>query len=182
MQRLTTLLLGLVLVGCSRLPSTGQPIPRDAEIQVAAVALSEFVGEPDSIGVLRLYRRLQARTAQFPDSAAWTAAIDGFGLERTRYPTLVASYWRANRQARPLDEALHIPGWRVQLTDTPTEQSPDARTIHYVSRVGFAPNGDSALVAVDALCGPLCGRGVFVLYVRHRDGWRLASTLQSLHY
>jgi len=49
MQRLSTLLLGLAVVGCSRLPSTGQPGPTDAEIQVAALALSDFVGAPDSV-------------------------------------------------------------------------------------------------------------------------------------
>jgi len=68
----------------------------------------------------------------------------------------------------------------VQLTDIPTEQSPDTETVHYLSRVGFTPNGDSAIVAVDALCGPLCGRGVLVLYVRTQDGWRRVSTLQIL--
>ena len=36
-------------------------------------------------------------------------------------------------------------------------------------------------MAVDAICGPLCGRGALALYVRHQDGWRVASTLQSLH-
>jgi hypothetical protein len=175
-------LLGAVLAGCSYSPSADPPGTTDVELQVAALALSEFAGKPDSIGVLRLHSRLQARTAEFPDSAAWTAAIDGFGLERTRYPTLVASYWRANRHARLLDEALRVPGWRVQLVDTPTEQTPDVGTTYYVSRVGFAPTGDSALVAVDALCGLLCGRGVFVLYVRNQDSWDLASTLQSLQY
>lgn len=68
----------------------------------------------------------------------------------------------------------------MQLTDIPTEQSPDTETVHYLSRVGFTPNGDSAIVAVDALCGPLCGRGVLVLYVRTQDGWRRVSTLQIL--
>jgi len=146
------------------------------------VALTEFVGEPDSVGVLRVYRKLQARTAQFHDSAAWTAATDGFGLQRTRYPTLVASYWRANRHDRLLDEALRVPGWRVQLVDTPTEPAQHVGTTYYVSRVGFAPTGDSALVAVDAICGLLCGRGVFVLYVRNQDSWDVASTLQSVQY
>lgn len=179
--QLTISLLALMLVGCISSPAR-QPSARDAELVVAATALSDFVGAPDSLGVLRLSRSLQARTAQFPDSAAWTAAMDGFGLDRTRYPTLVASYWRANRQARPLDDVLPVPGWRVQLVDAPTAQSPDAGTIHSVSRTGFAPTGDSALVAVDALCGPLCGRGALLLYVRQDDGWRLASTLQRLRY
>jgi hypothetical protein len=181
-QRLTALLLGAVLAGCSHSPSAEPPGATDVELQVAAWALSEFAGKPDSNGVLRLHSRLQARTAEFPDSAAWTATIDGFGLERTRYPTLVASYWQANRHARPLDDVLQVPGWRVQLVDTLTGPSPDDEPIYYASRAGFAPTGDSVLVAVDELCGPLCGRGVLVLYVRKQDGWHLASTLQLLQY
>lgn len=176
------MLLGFVLVGCSRSPSTGQPEPMDAEILVATVALSEFVGEPDSVGVLELYRSLEARTAQFSDSAAWTAAMDTFGLRSTRYPTLIGSYWRANRRPRALHRPLRVPGWRVRLVDAQSEHSPDVRTIHYVSRVGITPTGDSALVAVDALCGLLCGHGVLVLYIRKQSGWHFASTLQMLRY
>ena len=86
------MVLALVLAGCVRSPTTRRPSLGDAELLVAAAALSDFAGEPDSLGVLRLDRRVQARNAQFPDSAAWTAATDGFGLERTRYPTLVAGY------------------------------------------------------------------------------------------
>jgi hypothetical protein len=182
MHRLTALLLGSLLAGCSQSPPADEPGATDVELRVAALALSEFAGEPDSIGVLRLHNRLRARTTEFPDSATWTAANDGFGLERTRYPTVVAGYWHANRHARPLDDVLRVPGWRVQLVDTATEPSPDDEPIYYVSRVGFAPTGDSALVSVDELCGPLCGRGVLVLYVRKQDGWHLASTLQLLQY
>lgn len=181
-RHLTTSLLAFVFVGCSSSPTTRQPGPMDTELLVAASTLSDFVGEPDSLGVLRLHRSLQARTAQFPDSAAWTAATDGFGLGRTHYPSLVASYWRANRHARSLYAVLPVPGWRVQLVDAAPEQSSNVGTVHYVSRTGFAPTGDSALVAVDALCGPLCGRGALLLYVRNQNGWRLASTLQLLQY
>ncbi|MDH4044800.1 MAG: hypothetical protein OEW06_10100 [Gemmatimonadota bacterium] len=180
--RLTTLVLGGMLIGCSRSPSTGQPGPTDVELQVAATALSDFVGEPDSLGELRLVKSLQARTAAFPDSAAWTAAIGDLVPSRDRHPTLIASYWRANRHARPLPDTLRVPGWRVRLVDIPTNDPQHVGTVYYVSRVGFTPDRDSALVAVDGLCGQLCGRGVLVLYVRTLGAWRLASTLQSLQY
>ena len=74
MPRLIILVLGLALVGCHRSSSTDQPGPTDAELRVATLAISDFVGEPDSVGQVRLHHTLQARTAQFPDSATWTTS------------------------------------------------------------------------------------------------------------
>jgi len=171
----------LLLVGCTS-SSTMRPVPPDDELLVATAALIEFVGEPDSVGVLMLHHRLVGRTRDFPDSAAWTAAMDSFGLRRVRYPTLVARYWTINRHPRRLRSPLQVPGWSVQLVDQSGQVGSGLETVHYVSRVGLSPSGDSAIVAVDAICGPLCGRGVLALYVRRVDGWKFTSTLQRLQY
>ncbi len=169
----------------SDMDNSNRPIraPPDDEILVATAALADFVGEPDSTEAIKLYERLEARTADIPDSAAWVTAIDGFGLQRTRYPDLVSRYWTANQHERRLGGALMVSGWRVELVERPTEFVADViETVHYVSRVALSAGRDSAIVAVDAICGMLCGHGVLGLYVRRDEGWVLASTLQRLQY
>ncbi len=168
------------LFNCARHPAASPVAADDVELTVAASALGDFVDDSDD-DVILLNRELVARTAGFPDSAAWTQGMDAFGIERTRYPALIGAYWRANRRPRALEAALPVSGRPVQLVDE-SESRFASKTVHVVSRVGFSRTGDSAIVAVDASCGMLCGRGVLALYVLEPAGWRLASLLQILQY
>jgi hypothetical protein len=46
-----------------------------------------------------------------------------------------------------------------------------------ISRVGFNPARDSAIVSTSYTCGPICGRFTTVLLARTAGRWAVVATL-----
>jgi hypothetical protein len=88
--------------------------------------------------------------------------------------TLRAAYRKANARPARLDRPPVVPGIEVSL------QSDGWSTLRfpvlYLSRPGFSPTRDSALVHVTEVCGGLCGEGTTVLLIRTTRGWRAVTT------
>lgn len=51
------------------------------------------------------------------------------------------------------------------------ERYPNSQGIIEVSRVGFNPKRNQALLCLSQGCGDLCGAGYYVLLAKDRDGW-----------
>jgi hypothetical protein len=64
--------------------------------------------------------------------------------------------------------AKGVGGW-----DDFNRKYPDSAGVIRLSRVGFNPNMDQALVYVTKSCGPLCGSGKYVFLVKDSDGWKV---------
>jgi hypothetical protein len=64
--------------------------------------------------------------------------------------------------------AKGVEGW-----DDFNRKYPDSAGVIRLSRVGFNPNMDQALVYVTKSCGPLCGSGKYVFLVKDSNGWKV---------
>lgn len=97
--------------------------------------------------------------------------------------TLWRAYVAANTAGRPVRLPTRLGGRHVVVTDAGPPDPPAAlRYVHVVSRVGFTPGGDSAIVRVSQSCGPLCGSSALLLVTRDLDGWRVTRALwHALH-
>jgi hypothetical protein len=56
---------------------------------------------------------------------------------------------------------------------------PNASVVTRLSRVGFNPNKDQAMVYMDRFCGPRCGSGGYWFLVKDSPGWKVKTAFAS---
>jgi hypothetical protein len=173
MQRVL-LLLGLT--GCA---GNAQLFVPDAELTVAAIALSDELRtfpHPDIVSVARLMTWQERPTPAASDQ--WVASFAPFGSSpsRQRLLPLARQFWAANASPRYVS-AFDLPG----LGRLVTREKPGAGVHYTVSRVALSAGGDTAMVGLESECPGMCGDWMLWLYVRSEAGWHREENLQ-VHY
>ena len=177
---LTVLQLPAALLGGSTVVDAQGPVD-DAAQSVYAAVLADHVEETGT-GLL-LVRDSTARAGLFEARAA---------EEMSGVPdALREAFLAVNQTSIPLrivDAAAGVPVWTItadELRSFPSPREgiwpalhaayPSARGYLELSRVGFTPGGDEALVKLEESCGQLCGYYT-LLYLRRIDGrWRIVE-------
>ena len=169
-------LLFLLLAGCgrqSRFPAAiRSPSAEDSvhHAVLGAEAADVPVGE-----TLYVTSDIPASFHSEAEARIWVER--GPGSQMRRVPAhLALAYALANTQPGTIVVPGRLGGRAVARVVS--DGAADRRTVHHLSRAGFNVGGDSAVVMVRRICGPLCGSSAMKLVVRERRlGWRVAATL-----
>ena len=169
--------ISLALSSC--LATGVQPI--ELEQSVALTALADELALGPQRDTIYLLKRLNGTTTQAPDSAVWLERVLPAQF-RARVPSaLFYRYWSANRASAPWGRFDRVGERPVQwVTELRESSLPSTSGVYSLSRIGFSPTADSALVEVSFSCRGLCGSAKLYLYHRGPNGWQLHRSLRSL--
>jgi hypothetical protein len=93
-------------------------------------------------------------------------------------PRLRENHIDAQRNKRRLSQLPTVAGLAVRFDSMTREDFSGApRWVMRISRVGFNPARDSAIVSTSYACGPICGRFTTVLLARTAGRWAVVATL-----
>ena len=110
-------------------------------------------------------------------------------------PRTVDDYLAKNRSASSIADHFNLPVSHVlvdgsEITALTAKGSstawhdffgkhPNAFVVTRLSRVGFNPNKDQAMVYMDRFCGPRCGSGGYWFVVKDGGGWKVKTAFAS---
>jgi hypothetical protein len=177
MRRRIPLALGVIVaVGCARVRADDEPARLVAEDAVIAALLADTKAAfGDTLWVRPELDAVLSRPADV-DEAAWIAHWREELADVA--PRLRENYIAAQRNERRLSQLPPIAVRAVHFDSTTHEDCSGApRWVMRISRVGFNPARDSAIVSTSYTCGPVCGRFTTVLRARTVDRWEIVATL-----
>jgi hypothetical protein len=157
--------------------------PLALEQSVALVALADELALGPRRDTIYLLNRLSGTTTQAPDSALWLERLLPTRFMARVPPTLFYRYWAANQASAPLSLSRfdRIAGRPVRwISDLREPTIRSATGAYSLSRIGFSPTADSALVEVSFACRGLCGSENLYLYLKGPTGWHRHRNLRSM--
>jgi hypothetical protein len=120
-----------------------------------------------------LLERIAEGSPNDPGDWSYAAAVHDFIFRNSRPAAVSGNALLANVRMIPLatlDAEDQGPnGW---LTFTGRN---NVRGFVTVSRVGFTPRGDRAVVFVQLMCGPLCGHGAYYVLQKRNGHWEVMN-------
>jgi hypothetical protein len=142
--------------------------------------VDELASRPSRDSVL-LFHQLAPDAVNASDFEAWLERLLPERYRGRVSTELFRQYWQANKTARKLGATAEVADHPVRLVPLIRESTlPPTGGVHSVSRIGFSPSGDSALVTVSFACRGLCGWSDLFLYIRTATGWERRRTLLSV--
>jgi hypothetical protein len=193
MFRKIILYLGtLVLAACSASPT---PIPTPSEVQLAAeeqavyaAALAYLYGAPSYVilsttatsplGVDGTSQTLDHVLPNMPDVLAETGANflarNAVSIELPADMDLGAPYVLLSQQQQSDLFSQNQDGWQIFY-----DQHPDAPGITNLSRPGFDPGVDQALLYIGTQSHWLAGAGYFLLLVKTNGAWKVQQQVMT---